>query len=260
MHSCAIQNGAVKCWGDNTHGQIGSGDNNMQPQYLAPEEVSGLNRGVTAISATLYSHTCAIKDGAGQCWGQNEASRLGRTTGDTSISGEVSGLNDGVTAISAGNRHGCAVHNEAAKCWGFNGSGQLGDGSTVSTPTPVSVDGLDGQDNDITAITAGGHHSCAVVDATARCWGRGSEGQLGDGTNMQRLLSVEVEGLNSGVTAIAAGWFHTCAIVNAAARCWGFNGNGQLGNNSQVQSSVAVSVQGLDDGVTAIAAGGSPAG
>ena len=256
MHSCAIHNEAVKCWGDNTYDQIG--DNTSTPR-MTPAEVSGLNRGVTAISATLYSHTCAIKDGAGQCWGQNEADRLGRT-GDTSISGEVSGLNDGVTAISAGNRHGCAVHNGAAKCWGFNGSGQLGDGSTASTPTPGLVTGLDGLDGrDITAITAGGQHSCAVVGATARCWGRGSEGQLGDGTNMQRLVSVEVKGLDSGVTAIAAGWLHTCAIVNAAAKCWGFNNNGQLGNDSQVQSSVAVSVEGLDDGVTVIAVGGSPA-
>jgi alpha-tubulin suppressor-like RCC1 family protein len=36
---------------------------------------------------------------------------------------------------------------------------------------------------DVTQLAAGLHHSCALLsDRTARCWGRGNEGELGDGT------------------------------------------------------------------------------
>ena len=120
--------------------------------------------------------------------GYGDSGRLGSgNESNTSRPRGVVGLNDGVTAISAGNTHGCAIHNGAAKCWGFNGSGEIGDGTQTRRLSPVSVIGLE---TSVTAIAAGGHHSCAVVDATAaRCWGRGSEGQLGDGTNMRYVRS-----------------------------------------------------------------------
>ena len=255
MHSCAIQNEAAKCWGNNRHDQIGDG---TRTQRSEPEDVMLPNHGVTAISASLYAHTCAIQDGKAWCWGAGGGGRLGfGDESDTSIPRGVFGLGSSVTAISAGDRHGCAIHNGAAKCWGSNRYGEIGNSTQTQIPQlkPDPVNGLDGLD--ITAIAAGGHHSCAVAAAIARCWGQGSKGQLGDGTMVMRLKPVEVKGLNSGATAIAAGWSHTCAIVNAAAHCWGRGEEGQLGNASRVQSSVAVSVEGLDDGVTAIAAGGS---
>ena len=262
-HSCAIQDGGVKCWGDHTHmDQLGRGVNPPDPNdnTLIAKDVSLLNHSVTAIAAGAWSHTCAIQDSAAWCWGEGEGNRLGSENNDQSDAftpRRVAGLNDGVTAIAAGDRHGCAIHNGVAKCWGANDLGQLGDGTEMPQQTPVPVKDPDGLDITATAITAGGFHSCAIVDAAAQCWGSNSSGQLGDGTQVQRSVAVAVEGLDDGVTAITAGWIHTCAIVNAAAKCWGFNGNGQLGDDSRVSSLVAVSVVGLDDGVTAIAVGGS---
>ena len=61
-------------------------------------------------------------------------------------------------------------------------------------------------ESSVTAISAGLAHSCAVVDGAAMCWGNdNSVGQLGDGTNIDRLAPVQVIGLASGVTAISAG-------------------------------------------------------
>ena len=48
-------------------------------------------------------------------------------------------------------------------------------------------------------------------DRTVRCWGRGSEGQLGDNRNTNSRIAVDVDGLTD-VVSLAAGFQHTCAV------------------------------------------------
>jgi hypothetical protein len=101
------------------------------------------------------------------------------------------------TAISAGNGHTCAVADATAYCWGFGGVGQLGNGATADQTRPVEVATGDGSalppGATVTAISAGGAHTCAVADGTAYCWGNGGNGQLGNGTTtFRQLLPVEV--------------------------------------------------------------------
>src|SRR5262249_779756 len=58
----------------------------------------------------------------------------------------------------------------------------------------------------IKQISTGLSHSCALTNTGAlKCWGRNSEGQLGDGTKTIRLAPVDVSGLTGGVTQIATG-------------------------------------------------------
>lgn len=95
-------------------------------------------------------------------------------------------------------------------------------------------------------IVAGSAHSCALdVDGRAWCWGRNSEGQLGDGTFETRLNPVRVQGIGR-IEQLVAGAFHTCARTRAGlVRCWGWNGLGQLGDGSRSDSAMPVTVRRL---------------
>ena len=120
-HSCAVVAGAVKCWGSNQYGQLGTGNISTTN---APTDVLGLASGVTAIATGGWS-TCALVNGGVKCWGRNDVGQLGiSNTESISIPVDVQGLTSGVAAIAAGgnaasNSTTCAVLTAGkVKCWG----------------------------------------------------------------------------------------------------------------------------------------------
>jgi alpha-tubulin suppressor-like RCC1 family protein len=246
-HACVIYGttSALRCWGDNTFGQLGVANvSTFTPNPKVPTGVSGV-----VDVATGTSHTCAaLSTGAVKCWGTNSQGQLGRgnTFSDSShpTPTAVQGLT-GVKAVqvAAGSEHSCALlSNGTVRCWGADNAGQLGNNSLVAVGHAVAVAGITGA----VAITVGTAHSCALLgDRTVTCWGRGIEGQLGRNAFTSSKVPVAVVGL-SGVIAIAAGRNHTCAVLlTGAARCWGENKFGELGNNSKVNAKLPVVVAGI---------------
>ena len=163
----------VKCWGRNSHGQLGDG---TQINHDIPVSVVGLNSAVKAITAgggTDYEHTCALTTAGGvKCWGYNYSGQLGDGTQvDHDIPVDGVGLSNGVQAITASGGHTCALTTTGgAKCWGINNFGQLGDGTGGNVrDIPVDVASLT---SGIQAITAGGGHTCALTTTGGvKCWG-----------------------------------------------------------------------------------------
>ena len=253
-HSCALANGAARCWGNNENGRLGEA---ISPRRTRPGQVVGLTSSVTVIAAG-GSHSCAVQNGAAKCWGSNLVGQLGRNTVmDSSMAVvQVAGLEKNITTLATGDNHSCAIQGGEAKCWGAGGSGQLGNGNNENSTMAVSV--MDLGVVSVTSIAAGGNHSCVIDAGAAKCWGFNDFGQLGDGSKESTSRAVQVQGLSLGVTAIAAGGNHSCAIDAGGAKCWGAGESGQLGNGDNMNSTVAVSVVDLGPvAISAIAAGGS---
>jgi alpha-tubulin suppressor-like RCC1 family protein len=158
--------------------------------------------------------------------------------------------NDNAKATAPGSRFidpGAGI----VQCWGLNTYGQLGDGTAVSSSSPVSVVGI----HNALAIGGGNSHSCSLLlDGSVQCWGFNANGQLGNGTTTDSYIPVVVSGIGT-VTALAVGGEHTCArLANGTVQCWGRNTHGQLGDNSMTDSATPVAVNGITT-ATAVAAG-----
>ena len=76
-----------------------------------------------------------------------------------------------------------------------------------------------------TTLSAGGMHTCVILDnGSVSCWGRGSNGQLGNGETSSKYTPTLTSSLGIGRTAVAisSGAAHTCAILdNGDVACWG---------------------------------------
>ncbi|MDT8436650.1 MAG: hypothetical protein RRA92_07825 [Gemmatimonadota bacterium] len=98
---------------------------------------------------------------------------------------------------------------------------------------------------DLRAVTTGGGHACALLaSGAAFCWGRNRDGQVGDGSRVNRHTPVPIAA-DTAFRAISAGWTHTCAVDMAgAAFCWGENSGGQLGDGTREPRPTPVPVTG----------------
>ena len=116
---------------------------------------------------------------------------------------------------------------------------------TARSGTQSASASLSGEQIVSGTITAGGYHSCGLTQSgAAYCWGRNSDGALGDGTTVNRSTPTAVLG---GLTfrSIRAGDFHTVAVTpSGAAYAWGYNGFGQLGDGTASNRPSPVAVLG----------------
>jgi alpha-tubulin suppressor-like RCC1 family protein len=89
--SCSVTDwSGVKCWGNNTYGQLGNNTKNISH---TPVDVYGLGSGVGSVSAEV-DFACAVTlDGGVKCWGRNNYGQLGnQTTTDSAVPVTVNNL------------------------------------------------------------------------------------------------------------------------------------------------------------------------
>jgi alpha-tubulin suppressor-like RCC1 family protein len=136
---CVVMtDGTVRCWGDNTVGQLGDGTTTAR---TTPVTVPGITTAVDIVSGPR--HTCVrLMDGTVRCWGENNFGQLGDgTTTNRSSPVTVSGLSDvDMFARDSYAYHVCARRTDGSVwCWGYNNFYVLGDGTNVMRTRPVRM-------------------------------------------------------------------------------------------------------------------------
>jgi hypothetical protein len=126
----------------------------------------------------------------------------------------------------------CAVADARAFCWGDNTYGEAGGDALVPTQTVTEVGSAGPMSGlDVSSVTVGYQHSCAIAAGHAYCWGRNFYGELGNGTRTpaddaptpQVPVAVSASGAMGSTTvdALAADSQGTCALASARLYCWG---------------------------------------
>lgn len=238
-----LSDGTVRAWGSNSDGQLGDGtiDQRNAPVKVLKNPATGeALSGVVALAAG-YSHTLALDDsGYLWAWGDNyngelgDGTKSGRKTPVQVLKNPATGeVLSSVVAIAAGRDHSLAVLSDGTVwSWGSNAKGQLGNGTKVSSSTPVQVQGI----SDAVDVGAGRSYSHAVLsDGSLLAWGYNYNGQLGEGTKSDRLTPVPVLNL-SGATFVEGSEdnFTVALKPDGSLWAWGRNDVGQLGNGESI--------------------------
>ncbi|MFW2381522.1 MAG: DUF4214 domain-containing protein, partial [Acidimicrobiales bacterium] len=154
---------------------------------------------------------------------------------------------DALKTISAGDDHNCFLGTGGTVwCVGDNDAGQTGTFTNkADVTTPAQVPGISGA----VSVTSGENHSCALMgDGSAKCWGKGNRGQLGNGQSGDIYTSptpVTVSGVSDFIY-VNAGDRHSCGVrSNRTIVCWGDNLYGQLGNGALGLSTTPSTVSGI---------------
>ncbi len=246
--TCALISGAVKCWGANLTGQLGTGNGTASktPVSVVDQAGTGTLAGITQISSG-DEFTCALNgSGALQCWGFGDYGELGDTKFSTSATPLTVKSSEVFGSVQAGGLHVCALSVAGGLyCWGQNTDGQVGTDPTVDgvVGSPMVVAGLGKL---VSAINLGSDYTCAVMnDDSLKCWGNDTGGKLGDGntTNIFTPKTITALASSTKLTSAALGALHTCIITATEILCWGDNNSGQLGDGTNTSSTAPVSVQ-----------------
>lgn len=242
-HSCArTPDGALSCWGDNSLGQLGTGDVVAHRGPVSPRLAGPVDS--VAVGGT---HSCAVlRDGGVYCFGKSEHGALGRGFGpgllQSLLPTKVPGL-PAAARVFAGYET-TLVQARDGTIWSFGGNvvlppvpGQPAPGPAPSySPQPLPELG-----RDVVELAIGFRHSCARKQGgEVLCWGEhtselsGSPAAVRDPKPSRPL---RVPGLPADIKRIAAGDYFTCALSGrGAVYCWGQGAAGQLGNGRKEYS------------------------
>lgn len=258
-HRCTAANAVLFCWGANNQGQLGTGDNVEQGQPTMTDASNLPHWTLDSIVAPFTppekissagDHSCMITLANLFCWGANTYGQLG--IGNTTAKNIPTGVpyfnnlfsTARVTDVSVGAKNACAVAEAKLYCWGDRSNGIIGGSLSGIDDTPTLVSAFSSRSMNVTSVSVGTDHACAVVNGDGYCWGKNTTCQTGRSPCSNTIISPSSGKITSGTAAtsfgnlttgaftqISAGNGYSCATINGAVSCWGKNDKGQTGTN-----------------------------
>jgi alpha-tubulin suppressor-like RCC1 family protein len=233
--NCAlIRDGKVKCWGSNYYGQLGNGHQTSDGQQVKiVSNFIGLEK-VVGLSATR-DNTCAVlSDGGVWCWGNVEADPMRGDKGQDANHYQpvkIRGI-AGAISVASGGYFDCAILTDhSVKCWDDIDQGWHPRDKVGMIKEGLSWNGEDvaqaisegaSQVHNTMSLSAGDNYVCALLQGgTVECWGKNSDGELGDGTAFDSTKPVKVVGV-ADATALVTDYMHSCVLIrDGSVKCWG---------------------------------------
>ncbi|MFO0683523.1 MAG: hypothetical protein U0234_15810 [Sandaracinus sp.] len=232
--ACALRDGHVFCWGDDSSGQHGDlvGLHDYLPTEVVGPDMMPLDDIVEIGCGAL--HVCA-RDAARNvvCWGGNSSGELGNegtSTGNRSSYVRVDVTRPEFASVRSldaarlviGSAH-SAIRRQVSGhwiVWGDNAQAELLPGSPGAIPSGVPASWLD----EALVLAFGTSHACAATATSVICTGPTGLEELGD-TSLASL---------AGARDLALGYHHSCALTPSGIVCWGSDVLGQLGDGPNV--------------------------
>lgn len=267
-YMCAIsQAGVLKCWGDNSYGQLGDGTttNRTTPTVIDPGVSyasvfilnseghpvgGGISQYGTPSNFRGYSTYAITSSGVLKAWGYNAKGELGDGTTIQRSSPVVIDAGTSYKTVTAQENFffdaflGCGITAaDQLKCWG-NGRtafrNNVGDGTEIARPTPVVIDA--GTLYKTVSVQAWGSKCGLTTGNFLKCWGTASVAGPGDGSTTLALSPVAVDP-NSTYKDVSAGFSASCGITtDGQLRCWGLNNERSV---SRCRSGAGIGVLGV---------------
>eukprot|EP01083_Nonionella_stella_P293328 997549_1 len=229
----SCKNNDIYCCGANEYGQLGLDD---QENYTTPqlnEFFKKANLQIKDIACGEYHALFLTYDGAVYSCGLNEAYQLGyKTVADYQKKPKrIVELQSQIVQIAAGRDHSYCLDIDG-NVWSFgsNYRGQLGIGhkSSDNNNTEIinKIQWFENQNKKITHISSGNYHGAAISKSGhVFVWGRGDEGQIGNGKKSDKFIPTLVDAFNNTqINNISCGCHHTIGINEEnKIFCWGNN-------------------------------------
>jgi alpha-tubulin suppressor-like RCC1 family protein len=207
-HAVFDSRGTVYSCGRNNDGGLGTG---KKTSSTVPVRVKGLPAGVVVktLVSSWENAGAVLANGAYYDWGYDGAGQLGIGTINVSsdvpvkvsLPGPVAQVAEGGSSADNGQTI-VMLADGSLYAWGNDTWSQLGDRGTFRQPSPVPIH----PPTDVTyAVIASGGASSYAIDTAGNvwAWGKGTRGELGDGTTQKSATPVMADSGASMVSSTA---------------------------------------------------------
>lgn len=269
--------GKIYSWGRNYEGQLGNGTNTRTNNPMCISDISGSEvngKRIKQIRMSDRGNVLAIDDsGKVYAWGDNSKGQLGNgLTDNKSLPICISDLQNNVLNgkkiekifLSDANAFALDNNGKLYSWGGGNFSGQLGNGSSVSSKTPMCISDIEGSElkgKKIVNVILNYYVSIALDEnGKVYVWGDNSKGQLGIGNTENQMLPICLNDLTGHI-------FYGKKITNITiaedtntidfmacdyegnAYVWGKNDQGQLCTGDSVDRQTPIILNQIENSI-----------